>query len=128
LGFLLYLKIHEPSGFILCSLRQGDPAFKMLLDQLSKSSAIFHLNHCPIPGIVSDRSFIGKDGNFQKQVELNVNSRFMIALKQGDSEPCNISGSLYLLEKLITAQGLKANFRRADHSKKKRGQQIVICL
>lgn len=99
----MYLKIHEPPGFILRSLRQGDPEFKMLLDQLSKSSATFYLSHYPIPRIVSDRSFIGKDGNFQKQVKLNVNSRFTIALKQGDSEPSNISGSPYLIEKLIIA-------------------------
>jgi hypothetical protein len=36
----------EYSGisFILCSLRQGDLAFKILLDQLSKSSATFYLS------------------------------------------------------------------------------------
>jgi hypothetical protein len=39
-------------GFILCLLRQGDLAFKILLDQLSKSSATFYLNHCPNTGTV----------------------------------------------------------------------------
>ena len=51
-------------GFILCSIRRGDPVFEVLFDQLSKSSSIFYLNNYPIPGTVSDRSFIGKDGNF----------------------------------------------------------------
>ena len=108
------------AGVILCSIRQGDPAFEVLLDQLSKSSATFYLNNCPIPGTVGDRSFISKDGNFRKRVELSLNGRFTISLKQGDSEPCNISGSPYLIEKLITAQGLNAYFGRADHGKRKR--------
>jgi len=107
-------------GVILCSIRRGDPAFEGLLDQLSKSSATFYLNNCPILGTFGDRSFISKDGNFRKRVELNLNGRFTISLKQGDSEPCNISGSPYSIEKLITAQGLNAHFGRADHGKRKR--------
>ncbi|PVH69548.1 hypothetical protein DL98DRAFT_624539 [Cadophora sp. DSE1049] len=107
-------------GFILCSIRRGDDAFEFLLDQLSKSSSTFYLNNCPIPGTVGDRSFIGKNGNFRKRVELSLSGRFTITLKQGDSEPCNISGSPYLIEKLIIAQGLNAHFGRADHGKRKR--------
>jgi hypothetical protein len=107
-------------GVILCSMRRGDPAFELLLDQLSKSSATFYLNNCPIPGTVGDRSFISKDGNFRKRVELSLNGRFTISLKQSDSEPCNISGSPYLIERLISAQGLDAHFGRADHGKRKR--------
>jgi hypothetical protein len=76
--------------------------FKILLDQLSKSFVIFYLNNYPITRIISDCSFIGKDKNFRKQIELNLNSRFMITLKQGDLKPYNISGSLYSIEKLIT--------------------------
>ena len=111
---------YRGTGFILCSLRQGDPAFKVLLDQLSKSSATFYVNNSPIPGTVGDFSFIGKDGNFRKRVELSLSGRFTITLRQDDSEPCNISGSPYSIEKLITAQGLNAHFGRADHGKRKR--------
>ncbi|KAH8653952.1 acyl transferase/acyl hydrolase/lysophospholipase [Tricladium varicosporioides] len=107
-------------GIILCSIRRGDPAFEVLLNQLSKSSSTFYLNNCPIHGAFGDGSFIGEDGNFRKRVELNLGGRFTISLKQGDSEPCNISGSPYSIEKLITAQGLNAYFGRADHGKRKR--------
>jgi hypothetical protein len=43
----------------------------------------------------------------------------MISLKHGDSKPCNINRSLYLMKRLISAQGLDAYFRRADHNKQK---------
>lgn len=108
------------TGSILCSLRQTDPHFKLLLDQLSSIVATFYLNNCPIPGAVGDRSFIGKDGNFRKRVELNLSGKFTIALKQGDSDPCHISGSPYMIDKLISAQGFDAHFGRADHRKRKR--------
>jgi hypothetical protein len=43
----------------------------------------------------------------------------MISLKQGDAELCNISGLLYLIDKLISAQGLDAHFGRAYYRKRK---------
>jgi hypothetical protein len=69
------------TGFILCGVRCADPAFKVLLDQLSRSSATFYLNNCPIPGTVGDSSFVGKDGNFRKQVELRLSGKFTISLQ-----------------------------------------------
>ncbi|KAF8856244.1 FabD/lysophospholipase-like protein [Acephala macrosclerotiorum] len=105
-------------GSIFCTIRQSDPAFQPLLDQLS--NATFYLNNCPIPGTVDDHSFIGKDGNFRKRVELSLSGRFTISLKQGDSEPCNISGSPYSVERQILALELDAHFGRADHGKRKR--------
>jgi hypothetical protein len=103
-------------GSIFCTICQSDPAFKPLLDQLS--NAAFYLDNCPVLGEIGDRSFIGKDGNFRKRVELSVNGRFAISLKQRDSEPCNISGSPYAVERLISA--LDTHFGRADHGKLKR--------
>jgi hypothetical protein len=94
--------------------------FKALFDKLSKTLAIFYLNNNLIPGVISDGSFISRDRNFRKRVELNLNSRFIISLKQGDLEPCNISGSPYLIKRLITAQRLDAHFGTADHGKLKR--------
>jgi hypothetical protein len=108
------------TGFILCWLRQDDPAFKVLFNKLSETSATFYLNDDPIPGVLGDGSFIGRDGNFRKRVELNLNDRFTISLKQGGLEPCNISGSPYLVKRLITAQSLDAHFGTADHGKLKR--------
>jgi hypothetical protein len=107
------------TGSILCSIRRGDSIFEVLLDRLSKSST-FYLNDYIIPGIVGDCSFVSKDGNFRKRVELSLNRRFTISLKQDDSELYNISGSLYSIEKLIVAQGLNAYFGRADYDKRKR--------
>jgi hypothetical protein len=105
-------------GSIFCTIRQSELAFQLLIDQLS--NAAFYLNNCPILGEIGDCSFISKDGNFRKRVELSINDRFTISLKQGDSEPCNISGSPYSVERLISAQGLEAYFGRADHGKRKR--------
>lgn len=70
------------TGSILCWVRPGKPAFKVLLDQLS-TSATFYLNDSLIPGVIGDCSFIGKDGNFRKRAELNLSGRFSISLKQG---------------------------------------------
>ena len=44
----------------------------------------------------------------------------MISLKQGSSQPYNISGLSYSVKKLISAQGLDAYFGTADHQKRKR--------
>jgi hypothetical protein len=108
------------TGSILCSLRGTDPLLELLLNQLSSMAATFYLNDCPISGAVGDRSFISKDGNFRKRVELNLSGKFTIALKQGDSDPCHISGSPYMIDKLISAQGFDAHFGRADHRGRKR--------
>ncbi|KAH8799647.1 acyl transferase/acyl hydrolase/lysophospholipase, partial [Xylogone sp. PMI_703] len=108
------------TGFIFCWVRQSDPVFRVLLDQLSRSSSMFYINNCPIPGTLGDGSFIGKDGNFRKRVDLSVSDRFTISLKQENSEPYNISGSPYSVKKLIKVQGLDAYFGRADHGKRKR--------
>jgi hypothetical protein len=51
-------------------------------------------------------------------VELSVNNKFTIFLKQGDLEPYNISGSLYLVKKLKLAQCVDCSFKRANHGKR----------
>jgi hypothetical protein len=92
---------------------------QLLLDRLIETSATFYLNDYPIPGTIGDASFIGRDGTFRKRVALNSHGRFTISLKQGDSQPCNISGSPYSIDRLETAQDLNAHFRTADHGKRK---------
>ena len=104
-------------GSIFCTIRQSEEAFQLLLKQLSNAS--FYLDDCPIAGTVGDPSFIDEDGNFRKRVEISLSDRFTISLKQGDLEPCNISGSAYSIERLITAQEFDAHFGRADHGKRK---------
>jgi hypothetical protein len=39
---------HTSTSTIFCSIRRSDPAFILLLGQLS--NATFYLNNCPIPG------------------------------------------------------------------------------
>lgn len=106
------------TGRLLCVLRQNDPALKVLPGQLSRSPAVFLLGDCQIPGTVDDHSITGTDGNFQKKIGLNVRDRFSTFLKEGRSQPRNISGSPFSMEKLIAAQGLEAHFGRADHRKR----------
>ena len=114
---------HVGSGRILCSLRCHEPAFQELLGQLSSISAQFCLNERPVAA-VNDPSCFDKDGNFRRRIELNTTDRFTISLKQGSSEPCNISGSPFSVEKLIQAQGLDASFGRPDHRKRKAGDDL----
>ncbi|KAF2182627.1 hypothetical protein K469DRAFT_711798 [Zopfia rhizophila CBS 207.26] len=111
---------HVGTGHILCSLRGNNPALKLLLNQLSDRSAGFYLNNNPILGTLHDSSNLGENGDFRKRVELNVADRFTVSLKQGDSEPCDISASPFSVDKLIEAQGLNADFGRASHRRKKR--------
>jgi hypothetical protein len=112
---------HTGTGTIFCSLRRSDPSFELLLDRLS--DATFSLNNCPLPGEVGEPSFFDEDGNFGKRVELSLDGRFTISLRQGDSEPCNISGSPYLIEKLVSEQELDAVFGGAHHGKRKRSAE-----
>ncbi|KUJ07252.1 uncharacterized protein LY89DRAFT_725776 [Mollisia scopiformis] len=107
------------SGFIRCWIRQSDPAFQTLIQQLTQASAAFYLNERIIPGDIDDPSFWDRDGNFSKHIELH-DGKFSIKPRQGVNESCNISGSPYCTEKLIAFQGLNAVFGRADRRKRKR--------
>ncbi|EXJ56219.1 uncharacterized protein A1O5_12675 [Cladophialophora psammophila CBS 110553] len=111
-------------GHIQCSLRRNHLAFSLLLGRLSDCSAMFYLDDCPIPGRFGDSSFLDGDGNFRKRIELSVSDKFAICLKQGHSEPCNISGSPYSLQKLILAQSLDASLGTANHRKRKRTEEL----
>jgi hypothetical protein len=51
-------------------------------------------------------------------VELSVNNKFIIFLKQGDLKPCNISGLLYLVKKLKLAQCVDYSFKRVNYGKR----------
>ena len=58
-------------------------------------------------------------------MELSVSDKFTMCLKQGHTEPCNISGSLYSIHRLILAQSLYAYLSTADHRKRKRTEEQV---
>jgi hypothetical protein len=118
------------TGRIFCSirrknpiLRHEDPAFQELFDQLSSISAQFYFDDRPIAD-VNDPSCFDQDGNFCKEVELNTADRFAILLKQSGTEPYNISGSPFSIQKLIETQGLDTPFGRADHRKRKASDDL----
>ncbi len=104
-------------GHLFCSIRRNDPAFQLLFDRLSRNSAQFWINGCPVIDV--DDSCFDSGGNFRKQVELNTDNRFAIGLKQDSSEFCNISGSPFSITRLILLQGFCAVFGRLDHRKRR---------
>ena len=89
--------------YILCLITRSNPAFEALLSKLANNSTGFLINNWPIPRTFNDTSFIGKDGNFRKRVDLDTFRKFTISLKEGDAEPYNISRSPFLIENLIAA-------------------------
>jgi hypothetical protein len=98
------------SGFILCRLRAKTAAFEALSNQLTKSLAVFLLENRPLPGFIKDRSLVDRYSNFRKKVSFeapNRKSLISIQLKEDSSQPCNISGSLFSIDRLVEAQGLE---------------------
>lgn len=106
------------SGCIFCTIRHIDPAFQVLMHQLSVISAQFLFNGCPISS-VNDPSCYGRDGNFRKRVQFVTEDSFTISLTLGMGKPFNISSSPCSVKTLLVAQQLDAPFGRADHKKRK---------
>jgi hypothetical protein len=113
-----YNQKYVGTGRILCSIRPKDPAFLELFGQLSKTSSHFLLDGNPIFH-TGDASCFNQDGNFRGLININTTNKFAISLKQRDSEPYNISGSPFSVDKLISAERLDASFGRPDHRKRK---------
>jgi len=108
------------TGYILCSIRHKDPAFRVLFDRLSKNSSQFLVNGCPVIDVdIDDTSCFDGSGNFRKKIELNTDDKFSVSLKQDSSKPYNISGSPFSVSKLVLLQGFSAVFGRPDHRKRK---------
>lgn len=108
------------SGRILCVLQPNDPSFRVLFAKLANDSSGFYIDNQPISGRLDDQSIFGLDGSFRLLVELRLNEKIAIYLKQPGSNPCNISGSPFSVNNVISAQGLDAFFGRSDHRKRKR--------
>ena len=88
---------------ILCLIIRSNPAFKALLSKLANNFARFLINNWPILRTFDNTSFISKDRNFQKQVDLDTFRKFIISLKEGNIEPYNINRSPFSIENLIAA-------------------------
>jgi hypothetical protein len=99
-----------------------DKALKALLDQLEARSAKFLLFGRPIVASTASGSFLNQDGNFYIRVHeaFDQKSPISVQLQEGQSEPSNISGSSFSIERLVADQGLDACFGQSDHVKRKR--------
>lgn len=114
-------------GHILCDLKSNHPAYKILLGRLSAESARFYLDSRPIPGDITDRTFKGRDGNFDKRVEFeSIGEELRITLKVGSFQPQNISGSPVRISQRVMAQNLDAYFGQCNHRKRKLSTNINL--
>lgn len=110
------------TGHIFCRLRANEKGLSVLLDQLGARSAKFLLYGRPITTPTSSDSFLNREGNYCRRVQFQVfdrKSSISIQLQEGQSQPSNISGSPFSIEKLVADQGLDCCFGRSDHVKRK---------
>jgi len=107
-------------GCLFCFRRRSDPALAALAEKLSKSSARFIINGVKIPGDILDPSFWDRDGNFQKRVSFKTSEEILISLREEGCREYPISGAPFLVDRLVTTQGLNAHFGTADHRSRKR--------
>ncbi|KAH7393734.1 patatin-like phospholipase-like protein [Cadophora sp. MPI-SDFR-AT-0126] len=130
---------HDPSkengkylckGRILCRRRADDPAFDVLMEQLSKKSIKFFVEGHPLEGLI-DNSWLDPKGNFSKRVSIELvdrRSTFTIQLREGNMDPCSISGSPFTIDGLVSAQELNAPFGTSNHRKRMRVDSAdVLC-
>jgi hypothetical protein len=119
------------TGQILCSIRQQeyDPSapdqrskasLQKLLARLRSGGSRFFVNGSPIACAVTQRSFMKNNGNFEIGISAKTSDRLDITFDIDGAEACNISGSPYSIQKMVTVQGLDAPFGRSDHRKRKR--------
>jgi hypothetical protein len=119
------------TGKIMCSIRQQECDNKVpdgrknkglqeLLAKLTSARARFAVDGSPIACAVTGRSFVGEDGNFEIPTTAKTSDGLAITLEMDGAEACDISGSPYSIQNMITVQGLNAPFGRSDHRKRKR--------
>jgi hypothetical protein len=111
-------EVYYSTGYILCNYRHDQYELGAVLNLLERKSAAFCLGDRRYP--ISNTSSLDHNGEFRMRIDSAVGTRFFIFLQEGDSAPCNISGSPFSVDRLISAQGLHAYFGRADHRKRPR--------
>jgi len=115
-------------GHILCRLQARTPEFEALMRRLDQSSATFQVGSRVLPGGLQDRSAALQDGSFRKEVRFHTATRqepFVISLREGLADACNISGAPFTLQRLAKQQRLEAWFGTADHRKRRSGEDDV---
>jgi hypothetical protein len=111
---------YHGNGFIRCALRRSSPGFQELLEKLGQSSTKLLLDGTAVAEVdAANPSILDHKGEFKVSVKFETADKIAIELKQVGFDPCSISNSPYVLEKLVKAQGLDAVFGTADHGKRK---------
>ncbi|KAK2036226.1 FabD/lysophospholipase-like protein [Colletotrichum somersetense] len=114
---------YECLGHIRCRLGANSDAFVEFMSQLDTACASFRIGDRTLAGGFYDRSPLGNDGHFCKEVRFRVTSReepVAITLWESPDEGCNISGSPFSLRRLVREQKLDECFGSADHRKRSR--------
>ena len=92
------------------------------MEQLAKKSIKFLVEGRPLEGLI-DNSWLDPKGNFSKRVSIELvdrRSTFTIQLREGNMDPCSISGSPFTINGLVAAQELSAPFGTSNHRKRMR--------
>ncbi len=118
------------TGRILCRRRANHHAFNGLMEQLAKKSIKFLVEGRPLEGLI-DNSWLDPKGNFSKRVSIELvdrRSTFTIQLREGNMDPCSISGSPFTINGLVAVQELSAPFGTSNHRKRMRvDSSDVLC-
>ncbi|KAK1991677.1 FabD/lysophospholipase-like protein [Colletotrichum falcatum] len=120
---------YECLGHIRCRLGANSDAFVEFMSQLDTACASFLIGDRTLAGGFYDRSPLGGDGHFCKEVRFRVASReepVAITLWESPDEGCNISGSPFNLRRLVREQKLDECFGSADHRKRSRAGEGEI--
>jgi hypothetical protein len=110
-------------GYIRCSIPAGDPALQKLFEKLANEKAVFYLDDARLLSVSNNDSCLAR--GFNQGVKLRPLGEFSFSIKQGQCEPCHISGSPFTCERLARAQQLYAPFGRSDHREKVSRKRLV---
>jgi hypothetical protein len=105
------------TGSIFCFLNHQSPAYPVLMRQILEGPACFFLNSQPVSNTHNEIEHSRDSGVFRIRISVITNN-FSISLRTPTSKS-EISGSPFVVDKLITAQGLDAYFGRSDHKRKR---------
>lgn len=106
----------QGAGHILCRRKSGDAALPLLIDKLLSWNAKFIVNDKVLGGSMLSPSFWDRMGNFMMPADFQAfGQELHVSLQWPDGRVYPISGSRYLINQLVAAQGLNAPFGLPDH-------------
>jgi hypothetical protein len=90
----------------------------VLIRRLLDAPACFFLNGQPISSTHDDMEISRESGTFRIRTQVST-PNISVSLRTGKSASYEISGSPFLVDHLVSVQGLDAYFGRADHKRKR---------